>query len=155
MKRIRFGSSGCTSQRAVTTAWIQHPAGVEGGRDHGRFHKPQDLPCRDLSIGGAGQLLFISGAVADCFVAISLQWHRRLLCGYFLAVTASSLVKFLRTSLETKDTLILTHHSWDLLFRLSTCLQTDLNDLCMHYYRMRHWSMPKMAKNLGLFAARR
>ena len=23
-----------------------------------------------------------------------------------------------------------------------------------HYYRMRHWSMPKMAKNLGLFAAR-
>ena len=26
--------------------------------------------------------------------------------------------------------------------------------LTQHYYRMRHWSMPKMAKNLGLFAAR-
>ena len=23
-----------------------------------------------------------------------------------------------------------------------------------HYYRMRHWSMLKMAKNLSLFAAR-
>ena len=25
---------------------------------------------------------------------------------------------------------------------------------CRHYYRMRHWSMSKMAKNLGHFAAR-
>ena len=29
-----------------------------------------------------------------------------------------------------------------------------LNQWFMHYYRMRHWSMSKMAKNLGLFAAR-
>jgi len=26
-----------------------------------------------------------------------------------------------------------------------------LNQWFMHYYRMRHWSMSKMVKNLGLF----
>jgi len=33
--------------------------------------------------------------------------------------------------------------------RMAGCI-VDVNG---HYYRMRHWSMPKIAKNLGLFAA--
>ena len=34
------------------------------------------------------------------------------------------------------------------------CTPRRLGGDYLHYYRMRHWSMPKMAKNLGLFAAR-